>query len=260
MVHNSFRLLLLLFSLLLTVTGCQQHNDPFPGESEVRKGRIVLALSDIEVYTSDVQTRAITTLDDFAGYVFTLNGETIEGETVQNKVISFTGNVAIIEAGTYSLSVNNNTSSLINNGCPNYSGTTEEDFTLDIGGTANVTISMGTPKNAKITLAYSEEFASKYNNICVTFTSGSRSVKLGQTEGCYTEAYFPEGSVNYTITAFAKENTHITDVNAIGSLTLSSGKHSVLTLEIDPVTGEIIPFGEGTHNGEFDTKEYRPLN
>lgn len=229
-------------------------DDPFPKEPEAKTGRIVLAPSGIEVYTSDAQTRA--TIDDFTGFVFTLNGETIEGETVQNKVITFTGNEAIIEAGTYSLSANNNAASLVDNGCPNYSGATTQNFTLDIGGTETVSISMGAPKNAKVTLAYSDAFTSKYQDVCVTLTKDNRSVKLGQTTGCYSEAYFPVGTINYTITASAKSGTHITDINASGSLTVTAGQHRVLTLNIDSFTGEFIPFGEGTHNGEFDTKEH----
>ena len=117
-------------ALLIVAVSCQQEDIQLHEEQNV-KGRIVLALSGIEVYTSDAPTRA--TLNDYTGFVFTLNGTTVGGWTVRDSDITFTNNAAIIEAGNYSLSANNDAASLVNNGCANYRGTTAQNFNLAIG-------------------------------------------------------------------------------------------------------------------------------
>lgn len=249
MKYNRLYVISALVAMLLGMTSCQQeelrHNET------MRMGRIVLALSDVEVYADDVVTRS--TLDDYDGFVFTLNGTTVDGWTVRDSVISFTNNAAIIEAGTYSLSVNNDVASLVNNGCANYSGSTTQNFSLVAGGSTLVSISMGAPKNAKVTVGYSDDFTAKYNNVRLTLSKGGRFVDVGSAEGCYPEAFFPAGSVDYTISASAKVGSHVTDIaGATGFISLTAGKHSVITLTINTVTGEIIPLISGTHTGEFD--------
>ena len=237
-------------ALLIVAVSCQQEDIQLHEEQNV-KGRIVLALSDIEVYTSDAPTRAA--LDDYSGFVFTLNGTTVEGETVRDRVITFTDNAAIIDAGTYSLSANNDAASVTGKGCANYSGTTTENFTLTVGGSTTVSISMGAPKNARVTLEQAESFSTRYTDVRVTLTAGSRSIDLGNAAGCEAEAFFPAGTVSYTITAAARQDSHVTDISsASGTVTLTAGKHHVISLTANPATGEIIPLIEGTHTGEFD--------
>lgn len=251
MRHNSSKTILWLLLVLLTVSSCRQDDTLTQLEERNVKGRIVLSLSDIEVFTSEAGTRA--TLDDYSGYVFTLNGKTVEGETVSDRVITFTDNAAIIDAGTYSLSANNDAASVTGNGCANYSGTTTENFTLTVGGSTTVSISMGAPKNARVTLEQTESFSKKYNNVRVTLTAGGRSVNLGNAAGCEAEAFFPAGTVSYSITASAIKDSHVTDINSEpGTVTLTAGKHHVISLTANPATGKIIPLIEGTHTGEFD--------
>lgn len=250
MRHNSSVTFLWLLSLLLAATGCQQDDMRLQGEHG-GKGRIVLALSDIQVFTDDVVTR--TTLDDYSGFVFTLNGTTVDGWTVRDSVITFTDNAAFIEAGTYSLSAQNLEASQTGSGCAYYSGATAEDFTLTVGGTTAVSISLGAPQNAKLTIAYSDAFAAKYQNVRMTLTRDERSVDLGSADGCQPAACFPAGSVSYVLSATAKSGSYVSDISAVaGSLTLAAGKHSTVTLTLNAVTGEIIPLVEGTHSGEFD--------
>lgn len=256
MKHNTPKTILWLLALFFAVTGCRQEDIQLPEEPNV-KGRIVLAFSNIEVYTDDAVTRS-STLDNYTGFVFTLNGTTVDGWTVRDSVVSFLNNEAIIEAGTYRLSANNDAASAPANGkgCANYSGQSGE-FSLSIGGTTTVTIGSDqdplTPKNARITIEQDDSFSSLYNNVRVTLTAGGRSVDLGNTTGCEAEAFFPAGTVNYTITAEARSGSHVTDINsAAGNLTLTAGKHHIISLTANPVTGEIIPLIEGTHTGEFD--------
>ena len=243
MKHNSLSLAFAMTALFIVAVSCQQEDIQLHEEQNV-KGRIVLALSGIEVYTSDAPTRA--TLNDYTGFVFTLNGTTVGGWTVRDSDITFTNNAAIIEAGNYSLSANNDAASLVDNGCANYRGTTAQNFNLAIGGSTLVSI-------ARLTLKQDDNFSTKYNNVRVTLTAGGRSVDLGNTTGCEAEAFFPAGTVNYTITAEARSGSHVTDItSAAGSLDLTAGKHHVISLTANPVTGEIIPLIEGTHTGEFD--------
>lgn len=250
MRHNSSKTILWLL-LLFIVISCRQEDTLTQIEERNVKGRIVLSLSDIEVFTSDAETRAA--LDDYSGFVFTLNGTTVEGETVRDRVITFTNNAAIIDAGKYSLSANNDAASVTGNGCANYSGTTTENFTLTVGGSTTVSISMGAPKNARVTLEQAESFSTRYTDVRVTLTAGSRSIDLGNATGCEAEAFFPAGTIDYTVTAAAKQGSHVTDISsASGTVTLTAGKHHVISLTANPATGEIIPLIEGTHTGEFD--------
>ena len=241
-------------ALLFGVVSCQQ--EELRQQETKGMGRIVLSSSDIAVFISDAVTRA--TLDNYTGYVFTLNGTTVDGWTVQDSVITFTNNAAIIEAGTYRLSANNDVASAPANGkgCANYSGQSGV-FSLSIGGTTTVTIGSAqnplTPKNSRVTVEQTSAFSEKYNNVRVTLTAGGRSVDLGNATGCETEAFFPAGSVSYSITAAARVNSHVTDINSItGSIPVTAGKHHVISLTINSVTGEIVPIISGTHTGEFD--------
>lgn len=246
--------------MVALLMSCRQEEDILLPMEQNAKGRIVLNLSDIEVYV-DAQTRSTQTLSDFSGYVFTLNGKTDENVDVNNQDVTFSastdnnGNpiaVGYFDAGTYTLTVSNQAASLKGKGCAYYEKTSDS-FHFGAGETVNLTIEMGAPKNARITVEQDNNFSTKYNNVRVTLTAGGRSVDLGNATSCETEAFFPAGSVNYTITAEAKSGSHVTDINsASGSTTLTAGKHHVLSLTANPVTGEIIPLIEGTYNGTFD--------
>ena len=45
-----------------------------------------------------------------------------------------------------------------------------------------------------------------------------------------------------------------------GSISAEAGTSYPLNITASSISDLLIQIGEGTHNGEFDTKEYRPLN
>ncbi len=259
MLHNTPKTILWLLALLFAAAGCQQEDIQLPDEQSV-KGRIVLNLSDIDVYV-DAETRATQTLSDFSGYVFTLNGKTDENVDVNNEIIEFTAStdesnnpiaVGYFDAGTYKLTASNQVASLAGKGCAYYEEESSS-FHFGVGETANISISMGAPKNARVTLEQAESFSTRYTDVRVKLTAGGRSIDLGNATGCEAEAFFPAGTIDYTVTAAAKQGSHVTDISsASGTVTLTAGKHHVISLTANPATGEIIPLIEGTHTGEFD--------
>ncbi|MBO4613208.1 MAG: DUF4493 domain-containing protein [Bacteroidaceae bacterium] len=259
MKHNSRYVVLAMAALLFGVVSCQQ--EELRQQETKSMGRIVLSSSDIAVFTSDVVTRA--TLDNYSGYVFTLNGTTVDGWTVQDSVITFTNNAAIIEAGTYRLSANNDAASAptTGNGCANYRGQSGE-FSLSIGGTTTVTIGSDltplTPQNTVLTVDSTSTFSTYYTDVCLTLSGGGRTIAIGKA-GDYDEAYFPAGTaLTYTLTAHARRDKHLTDISTTSRalpVTLVAGKHYTLSLTLDPESltpGEIVPIISGTHTGEFD--------
>lgn len=284
MLHNSPKTILWLLTLLFAVTGCQQEDIQLP-EGQNAMGRIVLNLSDIDVYV-DAQTRS-TTLSNFDGFVFTLIGTGVESGSV-NKTISFKNGVAIIEAGTYTLTASTLAASQTGNGCPYYEGSAE--FTLRVGETQSVSIGSAdeplTPQNAKVTLVLDQSFTDLYTfakadselelktkyetrydkepglKIHTHNNTTSRTLDLAQAwydhslENSKNEAvYFPvnEGVIDYVIYAAAKPGKHVTDIVGIeGSITVTAGNHHVITLTASPVTGEIIPIIEGIYSDTFD--------
>ena len=264
MLHNiSNNLTVALLALLLMVTGCQQEDIQFAGEQDAQ-GRIVLSLSDIEVYV-DAQTRSTQTLSDFTDYVFTLTGTTAENVDIDGQEVEFESStdingdpiaVGYFDAGTYTLTVSNRTAAGNGYSAPYWEGTSAR-FSFAVGGSASVSIDMGRPKNAKAVVDSTSNavFSAKYEHVRLTLSDGTHSTTIAKagTTGCSTEAYFPAGSVGYTLTARAKSGSHVTDiVGATGTIAVEAGKAYTLTLSANPVTGELIPIVSGSHTGEFD--------
>lgn len=244
--------------MVALLMSCRQEEDILLPMEQNAKGRIVLNLSDIDVYV-DAQTRA-TTLSNFDGYVFTLKGKTDKNVDVNDEIpfIASTDEdnkpiaVGYFDAGTYTLTVSNQAASQTGKGCAYYEKISDS-FHFGVGETANVTIEMGAPKNARITVEQASSFSQKYNNVRVTLTAGGRSVDIGNADGCYSEAFFPAGTLSYSISASAIRNSHVTDITgAEGTITLQAGKAYTITLTASPVSGQIIPLIEGTHNDVFD--------
>ncbi len=255
--HNYLILVTLTALLLLVAAGCQQ--EEVSSLEGVSKGKIVLNISPGEVFV-DVETRA--TVTDITGYIFTLNGTDSEGAVV-GKTITFTSDVentfsSIIEAGTYTLTVENISQSTAEegNGRVYYKGTSAS-FTLQPGRTVNLgTINMGAPQNAMVSLAVDNTFSALYENPQLTY--GAATVKPD------APGYFmvPDGgTLSFSLSAKGKDHAQEIEGTSI-SLTVEAGKHTTVTLTAQPINDEwvIIPVVSGTQNGEFDTKEYRPLN
>ena len=280
MSHIRFIMPILMLALL-TLVSCQQQDDlrPSPSTAEVETtGRIVLSLSsDPEVY---IKTRS-TQLTDISSLDFTLTGQTTNGESINNLPITFNNDgvdreghhrfAAIFEAGTYTLTATTKTTiSAPTNGAgaPAYSGTSTQ-FTITQGGVATTSIDLGTPINAKITVALDNTFSAKYEQPRITITNGTRSVTItdaataaeattGQsTYGLPTVTYFDvpaNGTLSYSITADAKSGSQVTDIRgATGTITVAAGRHTVITLTANSVTGEVIPIvGGEDYEGAFD--------
>ena len=249
--NNPKHIFFVLLTLLPLLSGCM-NDDVRPQEGLDGKGRIVLSLSEIEGYTDAGITRTVQTLSDYSGYTFTLEGTSgIDGHAV-NQIVDLTGGPIEFEAGTYTLTVSNESATQTGKGFPTYRGTSAE-FTLDVMETEEISLAMGKPTNSRVTMSQSSAFSAKYDNIRLTLTAGGRSVDIGTATGCETEAFFPAGSVSYTLTAAARTGSHVTDItSASGSITLTAGKHHEISLTLNPATGEIVPIIEGTHTGSFD--------
>lgn len=245
MRHNIFdKFFVALLTLVLMVTGCQQEDIQLSGEQNV-KGRIVLSLSDIEIYV-DAQTRTTQTLNDFSGYTFTLNGVGVESGNISQEITFDANGTAIIEAGTYTLMASNRYDPITGSDkaytAPYWEGTSSQ-FTLSAGTTEPVSIIMGKPQNAKVSIVQNTSFSTLYQS--VTLTQNGHSVTFPTDD----DVYFLPGSV--TLSATAKLGSHVTDMTSV-SITLERGTHHTITLSANSVTGEIIPVVSGTHTGTFD--------
>mgnify|MGYP002508373987 CR=1 FL=1 len=151
---NKFQNILCFLAVLafgMLGTGCSTEDSQV--EVPEPKGILCLKMSSDEVYIQ-TGTRAVQTLTDWSEYQFTLDNGTTSTPLV------FTDGKAIIEAGTYTLSATNAAS--VDNGYagPLYSGS--KSVTIEAGKQTDVTLDLGKPKNAKVTLALSEAVSSKY--------------------------------------------------------------------------------------------------
>ena len=214
-------------------------------EDSSNKGILCLSLSSSNEFIK-VETRAGQTLTDWSEYEFRLNDEPI----------SFTDGKAVIPAGSYSLSATN--SHDVDGGYDGalYSG--ETSFTLNAGEQKEVTLSLGAPKNAKVTINLSEDFKQSAEDDAYTyeisnFALGEKTLNLTSN----TQDFFfpvPEGGeLTYILTAAAKQGSHVQDItDAKGTVTIAPGTHTTLTLDVNPIDGYIRIEGGGEHSGVFE--------
>lgn len=241
-IHILQAILLLLAS---TLVACQ--NESISDiDNNAKTGRIVLNLQDVEVFT-EVTTRAE---DNVADYTYTLNGTAIEGTTVTDQTVTFTEGSAIIPAGTYTLTATSKTEP---DAAPWYQGTSEP-FTLGVGGTESVSIDLGKPKNAAITVSFDASFTNLYENYSVTI--GNHFVSNASAPSS-TTLYTMPGTITYTIKGKAIAGTHVSDIPEAGitsTLTVAAGTRYPLNITAQSISDLLIGFGEGTHTGPFDAK------
>ena len=231
---------LLILSWLATgqlCTGCSAED--IAGEAPAEMGVLCLQMSSGEDFVK-VETRAEQTLTDWSGYTFKLN----------NEPISFTDGKAIIPAGTYTLSATN--TDAVDGG---YTGALYEGyskFTLNAGEQKQVTLDLGSPKNAKITIELSEGFNGLYTLDNLTLTDGTGSNEIKSTEQV---AYFPatNTTLSYTLVANANKDSHVQDITgATGTVTIAPGTHTTLTLDVNPIDPNLVTIVTGTpYNGVF---------
>lgn len=196
----------------------------------------------------NIETRASQPLADLTGYTLTLNGTTTDGETVTNQSITLdANNTAKLKAGIYILTASNQTAATEGTGCPWHEGTSAQ-FTIAAGGSADVTLDLGKPKNAELKIVLSKDFSANYGSLNLTFTDGNRLLSV-MTD---STLYLMPGSIPYTLTADARKGTHIQDASLQGTLTLTAGTTQTLTLSIQPITGLIRIETGDTHDGEFE--------
>lgn len=207
-------------------------------------GVLHLNMSSDEVYIQ-TDTRAVQTLTDWSGYQFTLDNGTTSTPLV------FTDGKTIIEAGTYTLSATNAAS--VDNGYSGalYSGA--ETFSINAGEQKAVSLDLGKPKNSKVTVSPSSAFAEKYELKSLTLSDGTRDITISSAA---QTAYFPAAAtqLTYTLVANAKAGSHVQDItSATGTIAISAGTHTPITLKINPIDPNLVIIGTGT---EYD-KEFQ---
>lgn len=241
------RLNVLLLLSTVMLTACQTDDLP-PIPQQAQTGRIVLSLSEVQLYTEGT-TRADGNIAD---YTYTLNSVEGSVHVVSDSTITFTDGSAIIPAGTYTLMA---TSKTDQDAAPWYQGTSGS-FSLLLGGTQEVSIDLGKPKNVEIVVSFDESFTNLYENYSVTI--GGKSVSANGN------LYAMPGTITYTVKGSAKAGSHVSDIPASGITgtinNAEAGTSYPLNITASSISDLLINIGDGTHNGEFDTKEYRPLN
>ena len=64
-------------------------------------------------------------------------------------------------------------------------------------------------------------------------------------------AYFPTGAL--TVAATARLGSQVTEIIPLANaIQLAAATANTLNLDIDPVSGTVIPINSGQHTGEFD--------
>ena len=212
-----------------------------------QEGTLCLHVQAENDYLS-IETRESPSLRDLTGYTLTLNGQTTEGETVTNQTITLdANNTAKLKAGTYTLTASNQTAATEGTGCPWHEGTSAQ-FTIAAGGSANVTLDLGAPKNTELKIVLEEAFKDHYERLNLTFTDVNRVLSVTTD----STLYLMPGSIPYTLTADAKQGTYIQDASLTGNLTLTAGTTQTLTLSVRPITGLIRIDTGKEYGGEFE--------
>lgn len=206
-------------------------------------GILCLNMSSDEVYVQ-AGTRAVQTLTDWSGYQFTLdNGST-------STPLVFTDGRASVAVGTYTLSASNSIS--VDNGYAGalYSGA--ETFSINAGEQKAITLALGKPKNSKVTVSLSSDFAEKYELKSLTLNDGTRDITISSVSEA---AYLPTSAtqLTYTIVADAKAGSQVQDItSASGTVSIEAGKHTTLNLQINPIDPSLVVIETDTdYNGEF---------
>lgn len=245
----SIKVLLLLTTILLAA--CDVEEFPLM-EERAQTGRIVLSVPEIQLYTEGgTRGEADNVVNGNIGdYTYILKDK--DGTPIQEVTFDNNG-AAIIPAGKYKITATSNSAQ---DEAPWYQGTSST-FELTVGGIAEVKIDLGKPKNVEIVVTFDDTFTGLYEDYSVTI--GGKS--LTANGRLYA---MPDELGKYTIKGSAKAGSHVSDIPASGRTgtinNAEAGTSYPLNITANTITDLLIGFGEGTHTGEFDTKEYRPLN
>ena len=230
-------------------TACQSEEMPPFGEG-AKTGRIVLSSPEAQLYT-ETNTRAQATAD-IEDFTYKLNSVAGSSHVVSDSAIVFTGGTAVLPAGTYMLTA---TSKSAQDAAPWYLGTSDA-FTVVEGTSKPISISLGKPKNAEFVVTFATSFTTLYENYSVTI--GNHTL---QANGSLYA--MPGATVSYTIKGTAKQGSHVSDLPAngiTGSISAEAGTSYPLNITASSISDLLIQIGTGTHNGDFDTREFRLLN
>ena len=205
-------------------------------EAPNNKGVLRLQMSSNQHYI-DIETRANQTLESWDGYTITLTKDAAPVD------VTFDNGVAILEAGEYTLSATNESEQYTAYSGPIYSGSV--DFTIEAGKNTEVCLDLGKPKNAKVTLALSQQFAELYT---------ISSFKMGNVELDTSKPFFfpaTSTTLSYTLVANAKLGSHVQDItSASGTINISGGYHTAITLKVNPIDSNLIVIESGSDYGE----------
>ena len=123
-----------------------------------------------------------------------------------------------------------------------------------LGDTQTVEIQLGKPKNVEIAVTFADGFKALYENYSVTIGSNTLT-----SNGNLYAMPDTQGKVSYTVKGSAKQGSHVSEIpteGVTGKLDVTAGNSYPLNITASAITDLLIEFGEGTHNGEFDTKEH----
>lgn len=238
--------------LVMTLAAC--HQDEAEPVLSDGAGIIVLSMGDTQLFT-ELQTRSEVAVSDLSRYTFTLNGKTIGGATVSNLPLDVASDgTAQVNAGTYTITATNADYANTGYGHPYYNGTSEE-FEISVNETLPVSISLGKPKNARITMAIDDSFSALYDSPTLSISDGNRTLELTTEIECFFTVP-ASGALAYTITADALPGSLVTDIaGSTGYVEVQNGYNTTIRLKAHPATGVVIPVVEGEHAGTFDVKK-----
>ena len=249
MNNTTYSLKFLLLLMVVMFTACQSEEIPPFGEGS-KTGRIVLSVPEVQLYTEGgTRAQATANIEDFT---YRLNSVAGSSHAVSDSTIAFTSGTAVLPAGTYTLTA---TSKSAQDAAPWYQGMSDA-FVVVEGDSKPVSINLGKPKNAEVAVTFAESFATLYENYSVTI--GNHTL---QANGSLYA--MPGATISYTIKGTAKAGSHVSDIpteGITGTINVAAGNSYPLNITASSISDLLIQIGEGTHNGEFDTKEYRPLN
>ena len=240
---NTIRTIILIMLSVMAVACTSSITD---GVMPSQEGTLRLLVQAEDSYLN-IETRESQPLTNLTGYTLTLNGTTTESETVTSQSITLDANTAKLKAGTYTLTASNQTAATTGAGCPWHEGTSAQ-FTIAAGGNTAVTLDLGKPKNAELKIVLSKDFSANYGSLNLTFTDGKRVLSVTAD----STLYLMPGSIPYSLTANARQDTHIQDASLQGTLTLTAGTTQTLTLSIQPITGLIRIDTGKEYDGEFE--------
>lgn len=236
----------------VSLHSCQNEEDVFDKDS----CRIVLNMSSEGTFL-ETDTRAVQSLTDLDGFSFMLSGTDYKGEPI-NRALRFQKdgdlNIAIVPAGEYTLTADNEAVATTDNGMPYYHGSSEP-FELSDNTTTVVPIALGSPRNARIDLVLDDSFLSLYNLSEVSFDDKvERNITLASPGSVY--AMVPaNGIVTYTVKATAKKGSHVSDLpptGVNGTIKVAPGNSYTLNLTAKAISDLIIGIGDGEYDGEFE--------